>query len=281
MPSSSPDRPDLKSINAKLFADLDPNGIKDYAYLERIQQNCVSQVNPFACYITIMLGKEPKVIWSHKTGSHFGLVDMTFDDLVGLVHPSWMFTYLNYGRVLYEVAFMHRDLFKQDGAAAARLVPLRHRSGKYYWYHQISIKVADDGDYVAAHLNYYHQSAPYEGQLPDMPQMTTNGEVNTVATKEINQRALAFLPTFLEQFLSETQVKFMLQYRKIVAERGEKKLVQGELLELIDEVKTIDNLSKLKQRIGVNVKAFFGHPSLTSAKALAVWLNRYFPLQQD
>lgn len=271
---------DVIKINAKLFADLDPDGIKDYEYVERVQQNCVEQINPFTCYATLLLGKEPKVIWRHNTGKHFGLVNLQFEDLIGLVHPSWRFSYINYGKAIYEVAFKYNDLFMQKGATAVRQLPMRHRSGKYYWYHQVSVKVADDGDNITAHLNYYQQSTPYAAQLPAMPQMATSGGVNRVGMRELNRLGLEFLPAFLGQFLPDTQVKFMLQYRKVLFENGGKKQVQGGLLKRIDDVDSLDNLNKLKQRVRLNVKNYFQHPSLDSAYGLGLWLNRFFPFMK-
>jgi hypothetical protein len=278
MSRQSPSFPDIKAFNAKLFSDIDPKDIKDFSYLDRVQQNCIEQVNPFSCYVTIMLGKEPKITWRHNTANHFGLMDLQFEELIGLVHPSWRYTFMNYGKVMYEVAFKYGDLFMQNGATASRLLPMRHRSGKYYWYHQISVKVADNGENVAAHLNYYQQSTPYDSQLPAMPQMATSGEVNKLGMKELNRLALEFLPDFLGQILSEAQVKFMLQYREIIHENGGEKQVKGGVLPLIDDVDTLENLNKIKQRIRGKVKDYFQHPSLDSAHAFALWLNRYFPL---
>ncbi|WP_157472108.1 hypothetical protein [Neolewinella persica] len=277
MSKQGPDFPDIKKLTAVLFKNIDPNDIEDFEYLEHVQRNCTEQVNPFACYITILLSKEPRVTWRHNTESHFGLVDLQFEDLIGLMHPSWRFMYLNYGEALYKVAFKHRDLFMQKGTAARQL-PMRHRSGKYYWYHQVSVKVADNGETLAAHLNYYQQSSPYEAQLPAMPQMTSAGDISKVCMKELNRLGLELLPEYLSQFLPETQVKFMLQYRKIVFENEGKKQVKGGVLHLIDEVDTLENLNKLKQRIRLNVIDYFQHPSLDSAHGLALWLNLYFPL---
>ncbi len=275
------DFPDIKSINAKLFPEADPNVLKDNEYMERVQRNCTEQVNPLACYLTILLGKEPRVTWRHNTANHFGIVDLQFEDLLSLIHPSWRFTYVHYGRIMYEVTHKHWDLFMEEGATAARLVPLRHRSGKYYWYHQLVIKVAGSGENIAAHLNYYQQSSPYAGQLPEMPQMMTSGEVNKLAMEELNRLALEILPDFLSHFLSEAQVKFMLQYRKVISDHGGEKMVRGALLKQIKDVDTLDNLNKLQQRIRLNVTDFFQHPSLDSAYSFALWLNRYFPLRDD
>lgn len=278
MSRQSPSFPDIKEFNAKLFSDIDPKDISDFSYLNRVQQNCVEQVNPFSCYVTIMLGKEPQITWRHNTANHFGLMNIQFEELIGLIHPSWRYAFLKYGQVMYEVAFKYGELFMQNGATASRLLPMRHRSGKYYWYHQISVKVADNGENVAAHLNYYQQSTPYGSQLPAMPQMATSGEVNKVGMKELNRLALEFLPEFLGQILSEAQVKFMLQYREIIHENGGEKQVKGGMLPLLEDVDTLQNLNKLKQRIRGKVKDYFKHPSLDSAHAFALWLNRYFPL---
>jgi hypothetical protein len=98
---------------------------------------------------------------------------------------------------------------------------------------------------------------------------------------ELNRLALEMLPDFLRQFLPETQVNFMLQYRKVLFENGGKKQVQGGLLKRIDEVDTLDNLNKLKQRIRLNVKDYFRHPSLDSAYGLGLWLNRFFPFMES
>jgi hypothetical protein len=278
MSRQSPSFPDIKAFNAKLFSDIDPKDINDFSYLDRVQQNCMEQVNPFSCYVTIMLGKEPKITWRHNTANHFGLMNIQFEELIGLIHPSWQYAFINYGKVMYEVAFKYGELFMQNGATASRLLPMRHRSGKYYWYHQISVKVADNGENVAAHLNYYQQSTPYDSQLPAMPQMATSGEVNKIGMRELNRLALEFLPDFLGQILSEAQVKFMLQYREIIHENGGEKQVKGGLLPLLEDVDTLENLNKLKQRIRGKVKDYFQHPSLDSAHSFALWLNRYFPL---
>jgi hypothetical protein len=96
--------------------------------------------------------------------------------------------------------------------------------------------------------------------------------------KELKILALTFLPGFLAQFLSDTQIGFMLQYRKLVFESPAEKMVQGNLLGQLDGVETIENLNKLKQRIRKSTMAYFKHPALDSAHALAIWLNRYFPL---
>lgn len=281
MSRQGPDFPDIKKLNAELFSNVDPKDIKDFSYLEHVQKNCMEQVNSFSCYVTILLGKEPKISWRHNTANHFGLMNLQYEDLLGLIHPSWRFTYINYSKAIYEVAFKYADLFKQNGATGSRQLPMRHRSGQYYWYHQVSVKVADDGNNIAAHLNYYQQSTPYEAQLPAMPQMATSGEVNKLGMKELNRLGLEFLPDYLSQFLPDTQVKFMLQYRKIVFEYDGKKIPKRELLQLLDDVDTLENINKLKQRIRGNIKDYFQHPFLDSAYGLALWLNRYFPFQNS
>lgn len=281
MSPQGPDFPDIKKINAELFRDIDPADIQDLEYLERVQQNCVEQVNPFICYLTVVLGKEPRVTWRHNTGNHFGLVNLQFDDLIELIHPAWKYLYVAYGKAMYEVAFKYSEEFVQSGATAIRQLPMLHRSGQYYWYHQVSIGVTKDGGgHLAAHLNYYQQNTTYVGQLPSMPQMASSGGVYQVGTKELNRLGLEFMPGFLRQFLSETQVEFMLQYRKIIFENGGEK-VKGDLSQLIDKVETFENVNKLKQRIRLKVKDYFMHPTLDSAYGLALWLNRYFPLLDE
>lgn len=272
---------DLSQITSDFYRGIDPNVIKDNDYLKRIQQNCVEQTNPFTCYFTLLLGEKPKITWRHNTARHFGIVDLSYEDVFTLVHPAWLNAYISYAGAMYEVTYNNPEINLQEGGAAGSLVPLRHRSGKYYWYHQISVRVANDGEKLAAHLNYYHQSTAYEGQLPSMPTLSTLGEVNPKLTRELNQLALEFLPGFLKDFLTESQVEFMLCYRKIIASRTDKKAGQRELLAQMDGVKTVDNLNKIKQRIRQNVVSRFQHPSLDSAYELGIWLNRYFPLMTE
>lgn len=279
MPFKKTDSLDLNRIISDFYRGIDSNVIKGNDYLERIQRNCVEQTNPFACYFTLLLGEKPEITWRHNTGKHFGIVDLQYEDVFGLVHPAWLFAYINFARAMYEVAYTHPELIMEKGASAGSLVPLRHRSGEHYWYHQISVRVANDGAQLAAHLNYYHQSTVYTGQLPAMPTLTTFGEQNPILTAALNRCAQEFLPDFLAEFLSEAQVSFILQYRKIIIAEG-KKPVQRELLILIDGVDTIDNLSKIKQRIKKSLSDHFQHPSLNSAHSLAIWLNRYFPLME-
>jgi hypothetical protein len=269
---------DLNYIISDFYRDIDSDVIKGNDYLERVQRNCVEQTNPFACYFTLLLGEKPEITWRYNTGQHFGIVDLQYEDVFDLVHPAWLFSYMNFARSMYEIAYTYPELIMKKGASAASLVPLRHRSGEYYWYHQISVRVANDGNQLAAHLNYYHQSTVYTGQLPAMPTLTTFGEQNIMMTSDLNKLSLRFLPGFLAEFLAEAQVNFMLQYRKVIAANGGKKIVQRELLNHIDGVDTIDNLNKIKQRIKKSLVAHFQHPSLDSAHSLAIWLNRYFPL---
>lgn len=269
---------DLNRIVSDFYRGIDPNVIKDNEYLKRIQRNCVEQTNPFACYLTLLLGEEPKITWRHNTGNHFGIVDLQYKEIFELVHPAWLYAYVNYARAMYEVAYNHPDLSLQEGGAAGSLIPLRHRSGEYYWYHQISVRVANDGNKLAAHLNYYHQSTTYGGQLPTMPTISTSGEPNAPLTRELSMLAVKFLPGFLQEFLTDSQVDFMLRYRKIISAKDDKKTGQRELLTQMDGVKTIENLNKIKQRIRQNLATHFQHPALESAYELGIWLNRYFPL---
>ena len=145
---------------------------------------------------------------------------------------------------MYEIAFKYADQFMQKGATASRQLLIKHRSGKYFWYHQVTVKVADDGNNVAAHINYYLQNTPYEGQLPAMPQMAVPGEVHKAAMKDLHLLGLEILPEFLGQFLSESQVRFMLQYRQIIHDNKGEKQVKGGVLSLIEDVVTIENLNK-------------------------------------
>jgi len=271
----------LKSIISEFFRDVDFSVVKENNQLKQMQANCVEQTNPFACYFTLVLGHEPKITWRHNTGGHFGIVDLQYEDIFRLVHPAWLFTYVSFAKAIYEVAYAYPELIMTKGASAGSLVPLRHRSGKYYWYHQISVRAANVEDKLAAHLNYYHRSTVYAGQLPTMPVLTTFGEENPILTKSLNRLSLEFLPDFLADFLQEAQVKFILQYREIIASRAGKKIIQRELLKQLDGVDTIDNLNKIKQRIKKNLIAYFQHPSLNSAHNLAIWLNRYFPLLDE
>ncbi len=269
---------DLDRIISDFYRGVDSSVIKGNDYLEKIQRNCVEQTNPFACYFTLLLGEKPEITWRHNTGKHFGIVDLQYEDVFRLVHPSWRFAYINFARAMYEVAYNHPESVIKKGASAGSLVPLRHRSGEYYWYHQISVRAANDGDQLAAHLNYYHQSTVYNGQLPAMPTLTTFGEQDPLLTIELNKLSLEFLPAFLGEFLQEAQVNFILQYRKIIASGVSKKFIQSELLNQVAGVDTIDNLNKIKHRIKKKVTDYFKHPSLNSAHSLAIWLNRYFPL---
>ncbi|MFK8161896.1 MAG: hypothetical protein AB8H12_05475 [Lewinella sp.] len=278
MPLRSPHHPNIKHIISDLYSGINPDVIKNNEYLERIQRNCVEQTNPFTCYFTLLLGENPKITWRHNTGRHFGMVNLQYEDVFKLVHPAWLFAYVCYAKAMYEIAHKFSPVMTMDGAAAGSLIPMLHRSGEYFWYHQISVRVASDGDLVAAHLNYYHQSSTYTSQLPNMPQLTTSGEPNKMLTVELAKLATEFLPDFLLQFLSETQVAFMLHYREIIHIRSDDKITQGDLLELIDGVDTIDNLNKIKHRIKKSTMAHFKHPALSSAHGLGVWLNKYFPI---
>lgn len=268
---------DLNSIALDFYREIDSAVVENNDYLKQMQRNCMEQANPFACYFTVLLGKRPEITWRHNTGKHFGIVDLKYKDAFSLVHPSWLFSHLNFTRMMYEIVSKHPQKIG-TGAAASILIPLLHRSGKYYWYHQISVRVANDGDKMAAHLNYYHRSTVYTGQLPSMPVLTTFGEEDPVLTSELNRLSLEFLPGFLAQFLSEAQVSFMLQYRKIIAAGIGEKFIQSEILDQVDGVRTVNNLNKIKHRIKKNVIDHFQHPSLNSAESLAIWLNRYFPL---
>jgi len=218
----------LKSIISEFFRDVDFSVVKENNQLKQMQANCVEQTNPFACYFTLVLGHEPKITWRHNTGGHFGIVDLQYEDIFRLVHPAWLFTYVSFAKAIYEVAYAYPELIMTKGASAGSLVPLRHRSGKYYWYHQISVRAANVEDKLAAHLNYYHRSTVYAGQLPTMPVLTTFGEENPILTKSLNRLSLEFLPDFLADFLQEAQVKFILQYREIIASRAGKKIIQRE-----------------------------------------------------
>ena len=273
--------PDLNSIVPDFFRGIDPSIVKENDSLERMQRNCVEQTNPFACYFTLLLGEKPEITWRHNTGKHFGITDLRFEDIFSLIHPAWLFTYINFAKAMYEVASLYPNLIMKPGASAGSLVPLRHRSGKYYWYHQVSVCVCDDGLKLAAHLNYYHQSTVYTGQLPTMPTLTTSGEANPLLGSALNKLSLEFLPNFLAEFLSGAQVNFILQYREIISTHTGGKVPASEILDLVDGVDTIDNLNKLKQRIKNRLKGHFQHPLLNSTERLAIWLNRYFPLMES
>lgn len=277
MPSSK--HPDLNSIISDFYRDIDPNILNGNESLERIQQNCVEQANPFACYFTLLLGETPEITWRHNINRHFGIIDLRYEDVFTLIHPAWLFAYINYARAMYKVARNHPELSLAAGVSAGSLIPMRHHSGEYYWYHQISVKVADDGPNMAAHLNYYHQSTSYEGQLPNLPSLTTSGEPNHSLIAELSGYALEFLPDFLGEFLSKSQVRFVLQYRKLISDKADAKRDQKKLLAQIDGVDTVENLNKIKQRIRQKLTSHFQHPSLDSVYGLAIWLNRYFPLE--
>ncbi|TXF88315.1 hypothetical protein FUA23_15150 [Neolewinella aurantiaca] len=277
MPSKDTHQLDFNRIISDIFPDIDPTVVKDNDYLHKIQRNCMEQANPFACYFTLLLGSEPRITWRHNTARHFGILDLQYEEVFTLIHPSWLFAYVNYAKAMYQVALSSPELV-QEGASAGSLIPMRHRSGDYYWYHQISVKVANDGPLLAAHVNYYHQSSVYGGQLPDMPKLTTSGEVNKELSKKLNVLALEFLPDFLAEFLSDVQIKFILEYRQIIADLGNKNIPQRTLMSQLETIDTLENLSKVKQRIKQNTIAHFQHPLLNSARSLALWLNRYFPL---
>lgn len=269
---------DPRGLISDLFRGVDPSVLDDNERLERIQKNCQEQQNPFACYFTLLLGADPKITWRHQTVEHFGVVDLSYNDVFTLVHPSWLLSYMYYGRAMYELAHQHPEFVSAAGASAASLVPLRHKSGKYYWYHQISVSVALDGPQLAAHLNYYHQGLIYEAQLPSIPVLTTNGEANLLLMQKLAALGRAFLPSLLREYLSESQIKFMLAYRKILTDFPEGEPSQRQLLEQIVEVGSIENLNKIKQRIKKSAQTYYQHPGLSSARALGTWLNRYFPL---
>ncbi|MEM9528692.1 MAG: hypothetical protein AAGA31_18910, partial [Bacteroidota bacterium] len=76
MPNSSDFFNDPRSLISDLFRGVDPSVLSNNQRLERIQQNCQEQRNPFACYFTLLLGAEPKITWRHQTAEHFGLVDL-------------------------------------------------------------------------------------------------------------------------------------------------------------------------------------------------------------
>ncbi|SEP61560.1 hypothetical protein [Neolewinella agarilytica] len=264
-----------------LFSGIDPSVVDDNEYLQRIQENCQRQQNPFSCYLTLLLGEKPKVVWRHNTAAHFGLMNMQFEDIFTLVHPAWLFSYISYARAMYKLAAVYPELVNTEGASAASLIPMRHRSGKYYWYHQVSIRAAHDRGRLAAHLNYYHQSVEYGNQLPSMPKLTTKGMINPTMMAALKKEAENLAGPFMAEFLSDCQVKFMLEYRKLIHRNGGRKVSQGAILEQIPQLVNIENLNKYKQRVRLSARDYFKHPLIDSAYSLAKLLNQYYPLADE
>jgi len=269
---------DTRGVIADLFSGVDASVVANNDTLERIQQNCQHQQNPFSCYLTIVLSEQPQVIWRHNTATHFGLVNLQYEDIFSLIHPSWLFSYMSYARAMYRIAATFPDFVKTEGAAAGSLIPMRHRSGKYFWYHQVSINAAMHNGQLAAHLNYYHQGAEYGSQLPTMPKLTTNGYLNPTMMEKLRQEGEDLAGPFMAPFLSDCQVTFMLLYRKMVHVANGKKVPQGAILKEIPQLANIENLNKYKQRIRVSLQDYFKHPMLDSAYSLAKLLNQYYPL---
>lgn len=269
---------DTCELITDIFSGINPSVVDNNEYLQRIQENCQRQQNPFSCYLTLLLGDKPKVIWRHNTSAHFGLVNIQYDDLFSLIHPAWLSAYINYSQAMYKLTIAFPDFINSEGASAASLIPMRHRSGKYYWYHQVSIGAAKDRGRLAAHLNYYHQSTEYGSQLPSMPKLTTMGMVNPRMMAALKKEGQALARPFMAEFLSESQVAFMLLYRKVIHRSGGRKVSQGEILKQIPQLVNIENLNKYKQRVRLSARDYFKHPMIDSAFALAKLLNQYFPL---
>ncbi len=264
-----------------LFSGIDPSVVDNNEYLKRIQENCQRQQNPFSCYLTLLLGDKPKVIWRHNTAAHFGLMNIQYEDVFSLIHPAWLFAYVSYARAMYKLTMTYPEFVNAEGASAASLIPMRHRSGKYYWYHQVSIRAAQDRGQLAAHLNYYHQSTEYGNQLPSMPKLTTKGMLNPQMMAALNKEGQDLAGPFMAEFLSECQVNFMLLYRKLIHQSGGRKVSQGDILKQIPHLVNIENLNKYKQRVRLSARDYFKHPMIDSAYALAKLLNQYFPLARE
>jgi hypothetical protein len=263
---------------ASLFQNIGTPTLRSTAELRAMQQECIGRNDPNTFYATVDSRPDPKVVWSCSTETHFGSKEFTHQGFFEAIHPFWLPLYIGMAELTYCIVSETVSDNRIRDLSLTTNLPLRNKSGQYYWYSQMSIAGSfDDRGALVEYFNEFHRLAEFDRLVPTKPALTFRGNrlefYDTQLRKELN----GLLDKSLRKLLSPTSFKSLQAYRVLKPascpiSRKDVALYLGVGLPALDK----GNLRLLDQ-----ASSAFPAATLTSVADLADFLNERFGRPQD
>lgn len=255
---------------AAIFRDTGEPTLRSTAELRKMQKRCVGRNNPNAFYATVDARPDPKVVWSYNTTTHFNSQEFTYKSFFSAVHPFWLPIYkgmLELNRQFFAPA--KNGNATRDFILTAN-VPLRNKSGKYYWYSQVSYAGSfDERGGIVEYLSEFHRLAEFDRMVPAMQKLTFKGNLLEVFDAFMKEQVGGLLDKSLRELFSPACFKLLLAYR-ILASSGGNISREGVAKFLGISLQALD---KGNVRLLTQARWAFPAAALTSVANFAVFLN--------
>lgn len=240
--------------------------------LRELQKDYVNRNDPNTFYITIDPRSGNKIVWSYNTAAHIKAKVFTYKSFFSAIHPFWSPMYvgiLDLNRRLFEpnkTGKNNRDFILTSN------VPLRHKSGKYYWYSQISIAGTFDArGGMVEYLCEFHQLAEFDRMMPSLQSLTYQGVLAEGFDALIKKKACGLLHTALRDLLSPASFKLLSAYWLL---KSQSKNISREAVAKHTGL-SLQALDKGNLRLLSQAQLAFPAVTLTSVTNFACFLNDF------
>ncbi|TXF90392.1 hypothetical protein FUA23_06270 [Neolewinella aurantiaca] len=140
-----------------------------------LERDCENRKDPNSFYLTFNISSPPSISWDYNVDHLLGVPTLTYDLYTSLIHPDWVPLHVSFGAAAYLVARRFAQKRFNKLTVYTTNVPIRHQSGKYHWYKQVSFPAAvDSNGYIINHLNQYHRLCDYDKLIPIRPKITVD-----------------------------------------------------------------------------------------------------------
>lgn len=267
----------------KILPGIGLQQIKNSLSLARRENQSRSYPAKSTCFLTLSIdiNRGPVITFRHRLEEHFGKQDLSFQDFVEIVHPSWAPFYLGSAEIAYKISTENPEWPISPEACYSIFVPLRKHDNQYYWYQQFSFPAYTDPEtgMLAAHFNCYHELGPYENFRPSPPSVYAKfPDPNTqIQLQKKYETQLLNLEELLIGFLSPKQKEIIRIYSEF-ASCSEKQLPSlKELHDALDNPRSMEAVKRARTRLTEALRDEFGENSLlANPESFVHMLNEFF-----
>lgn len=270
-------------IIRQILPGIDLQQIKNSLSLARREDQCRSYPAKSTCFLTLSIdhNQGPVISFRHRLEDHFGVKDMSFQEFVEIIHPSWSGFYFGSAEIAYKIAAENPEWQSTPEACYSICIPLRKHDTQYYWYQQFSFPAYTDPKTgtLAAHFNCYHELGPYENIRPSPPtvyaKFPTPDNLDRLEYK-FKSQLLTVAPT-LTGFLSIKHREMIEVYRNYLAKPKGVAPTLKELHDALENPKSMDAVKRARTRLGEALREEFGENSyLGNTESFVRMLNDFF-----
>lgn len=261
-----------------LFQGVGEPTLRSAAELRAMQKKCTGRNDPNTFYATVDPRPDVKVTWSYSTDAHFGPQKFTYQNFFDAIHPFWLPLYM--GMVEFTLRLV-KPTVNESGTRNLSLttnLPLRNKSGKYYWYSQVSFAGSFDGrGALVEYFNEFHRLAEFDRMIPSRPSLTYRGNLVGAYDIQLREAVEGLLGKSLRQLFSPTCFKLLHAYRIMKSSR---RSTSREAVSNYLGVR-LQALDKRNVRLLAQARLAFPAAMLTSVADLANSINEIFGMPLD